>query len=104
MSNVTIRIPTPLRSYAGGADEVRVQAQTVGEALHALGAIHDGVLSRILDAAGQPRPFVNIFVSDANVRELDGLSSVLTEGAVISIVPTVAGGANVRVVSIAHLA
>ena len=40
MSNVTIRIPTPLRSYTGGADEVHVQA--VGEALHALGAAHDG--------------------------------------------------------------
>lgn len=53
MSGVTIRIPTPLRSYTGGADEVRVQAQTVGEALHALGAAHDGVLWRILDAAGE---------------------------------------------------
>jgi len=94
MSNVTIRIPTPLRSYTGGADEVRVQAQTVGEALQALGAVHDGVLSRILDVAGQPRPFVNIFISGNNVRGLDGLASAVAEGEVISIVPAVAGGAN----------
>ena len=28
---VTIRIPTPLRSYTDGADQVVVQAATVGE-------------------------------------------------------------------------
>lgn len=94
MSNVTIRIPTPLRSYTDGADEVRVQAQTVGEALYALGAAHEGVLWRILDAAGEPRQFVNIFVSGDNVRGLDGLASALAEGDVISIVPAVAGGVN----------
>lgn len=94
MSNVTIRIPTPLRSYTGGADEVRVQAQTVGEALYALGAAHVGVLSRILDATGKPRQFVNIYISGNNVRGLDGLASAVAEGEVISIVPAVAGGAN----------
>ena len=94
MSNVTIRIPTPLRTYTGGADEVRVQAQTVGEALDALGAAHDGVLSRILNAAGEPRPFVNIFISGDNVRGRDGLASAVAEGDVITIVPAVAGGSD----------
>ncbi|MBI5909711.1 MAG: MoaD/ThiS family protein [Betaproteobacteria bacterium] len=94
MSNVTIRIPTPLRSYTGGADEVRVQAQTLGEALHALGAAHDGVLSRVLDAAGEPRQFINIYIGGNNVRGLDGLASAVAEGEVISIVPAVAGGAD----------
>ena len=37
MSDVTIRVPTPLRSFTGGADEVAVQGGTVGEALEALG-------------------------------------------------------------------
>ena len=78
MSNVTIRIPTPLRSYTGGADEVRVQAQTVGEALHALGAAHDGVLWRILDAAGEPRQFVNIYIGGNNVRGATGERYVST--------------------------
>ena len=94
MNNVTIRIPTPLRSYTDGADEVRVRAQTVGEALRALGAAHDGLLSRILDVAGEPRPFVNIYVSGTNVRARDGLAGAVAEGEVISIVPAVAGGAD----------
>ena len=37
---VTIRIPTPLRGYTDGADQVAVRAATVGEALMALGAAH----------------------------------------------------------------
>jgi molybdopterin converting factor small subunit len=94
MSNVTIRIPTPLRSYTGGADEVQVQARTVEEALRTLGTVHNGLLSRILDASGTPRQFVNIFVNGNNMRGREGLASALAGGEVISIVPAVAGGAD----------
>jgi molybdopterin converting factor small subunit len=92
MSEVTIRIPTPLRSYTGGSDEVRVQAGTVGAALAALGAAHDGVLARVLSPEGELRQFVNVFVGSRNVRSLQGLSTPLAPGDVISIVPAVAGG------------
>ena len=37
MPSVTIRIPTPLRTYTGGRDEAKVDAGTVGEALHGIG-------------------------------------------------------------------
>jgi molybdopterin converting factor small subunit len=92
MSEVTIRIPTPLRTYTGGSDEVRVQAGTVGEALAALGAAHDGVLARVLSPEGELRQFVNVFVGSRNVRSLQGLATPLAPGDVISIVPAVAGG------------
>lgn len=92
MSEVTIRIPTPLRTYTGGSDEVRVQAGTVGEALVALGAAHDGVLARVLSPEGGLRQFVNVFVGSRNVRSLQGLATPLAPGDVISIVPAVAGG------------
>lgn len=92
MSDVTIRIPTPLRTYTGGRDEVRVQAVTVGEALAALGAAHDGVLARVLSPEGELRQFVNIFVGARNVRSLQGLATPVAPGDVLSIVPAVAGG------------
>ena len=94
MSAVTIRIPTPLRGFTRGADEVAVSAATVGEALQALGARHAGVLERVLDAEGKPRPFVNVFVGASDVRALQGLATRLADGAVISIVPAVAGGTS----------
>ena len=92
MATVTIRIPMPLRSYTGNADEVRIEAATVGEALQRLGAAHDGVLTRVLSPAGELRQFVNVFVGTRNIHSLDGLATALAEGDVIAIVPAVAGG------------
>jgi molybdopterin converting factor small subunit len=93
MSNVTIRIPTPLRSYTQGADEVRVDAATVAEALNALGSQHDGLLSRILAPGGEPRQFVNIYLGNQNIRAVQGLQTPVAEGDIVSIIPAVAGGA-----------
>lgn len=89
-----VRIPTPLRSFTGGADEVAVDGATVAEALDDLGRAHEGVLERVLDADGKVRSFVNVFVGDRNVRSLDGLATPIGEGDVISIVPAVAGGSS----------
>lgn len=92
MTTVTIRIPMPLRSYAGNAAEVRVEATTVGEALRQLCAAHGGVTPRILSPQGELREFVNVFVGDRNIRSLGGLATRLAEGDVLVIVPAVAGG------------
>jgi molybdopterin converting factor small subunit len=94
MSKVTVRIPTPLRAWTGGAAEIPVDGATVGEALRSLGRRHEGVLERILDGEGRVRGFVNVYVGDRNVRSLGGLDAPLDEGGVISIVPAVAGGAR----------
>jgi molybdopterin converting factor small subunit len=94
MNRVVIRIPTPLRGYTAGADEVAVDAATVAEALSRLGARHPGILERVIDDAGEPRQFVNIFVGGANVRALDGMATPLAEGAVLAIIPAVAGGTH----------
>ncbi len=94
MSRVLIRIPTPLRAYTEGADEVAVEAGTVAEALARLGERHPGILERVIDGSGAPRQFVNIFLGSQDVRALDGLDTPLPEGAVLAIIPAVAGGAH----------
>ena len=103
MSKATIRIPTPLRSFTGGASEVTVEGATVGEALHALEQRHEGILELVLDRAGAVRGFVNIYVGEQNVSVLGGLRAPLTDLAVISIVPAVAGGGSARQRRIAEL-
>ena len=89
---VSVRIPTTLRPLTGGAFEVEVEAGTVAEALSALEAAHPGLGDRLLDGSGQLHRFVNVFVSDEDVRFLDGLDTVVPEGGVVAIVPAVAGG------------
>jgi molybdopterin converting factor small subunit len=92
MSQTTIRIPTPLRTFTKGADEVRVRASSVQEALANLGEKCPGILERILDKDGKVRSFVNVYVGASDVRGLSGLETPLEDGAVLSIVPAVAGG------------
>jgi len=93
MPTVTVRIPTPLRSFTGGADEVQVEGGDVGEALAALREGHEGLVENVLNADGELRSFVNVFVGSNNVRSREGLRTPLSEGDVMSIVPAVAGGA-----------
>jgi molybdopterin synthase sulfur carrier subunit len=88
----TVRIPTALRTLTGGAGEVSVEGSTVGEILKSLDAAHPGLAERIFDDTGALRRFVNVFVADEDIRFLDGLSTPVTEGQAVSIIPAVAGG------------
>jgi molybdopterin converting factor small subunit len=86
-----VRIPTPLRTLTGGADEVTASGSTVGEVLEDLERKHPGIRDRLLDDKGVRR-FVNIYVGEDDVRFLDGLKTTLKSGDQISIVPAIAGG------------
>jgi molybdopterin synthase sulfur carrier subunit len=89
---VTIRIPTTLRPLSGGASTVSVEGNTLAEVLTALNAIHPGFSDRLFDDAGNLHKFVNVFVSDDDVRYLDGLNTKVPAGETVSISPAVAGG------------
>jgi len=88
-----IHIPTPLRSYAGGRDAVDVEAGTVGEALDALTTAHPGLRPHLYSDDGKLRAFVNVYLNDDDIRYLDGGTTPVREGDVLSIVPSIAGGA-----------
>ncbi|GMQ90510.1 MAG: molybdopterin-synthase adenylyltransferase MoeB [Gammaproteobacteria bacterium] len=94
MSTVTVRIPTPLRSFTDGADEVRVDGTTVDDVLKALGTAHAGLLERVMNPQGELRNFVNVYIGSDNVRSLEGLATPVSDNDVVSIVPAVAGGAG----------
>ncbi len=90
--SVRVRIPTQLRPLAGGAGEVQVDGATVGDALKGLDAVHPGFAERLFDDSGNLRRFVNVFVGEEDIRFLEGLDTPVPTGAVVSVVPAVAGG------------
>ena len=51
-----------------------------------------GIRGRIVDDEGKLRRFVNVYVGNEDVRFLDGLSTPVSDGAEISVIPAVAGG------------
>ena len=90
--SVTVRVPTTLRTLTAGVAEIAVEGSTVAEVLDNLEGAHPGFKERILDGEGVLRRFVNVFVSDDDVRFLDGLGTEVPPGETLSIVPAVAGG------------
>ena len=89
-----ILIPTPLRQYVGNQSAVEVSGGTVGEALAALRNEHGAIAKHLFDDAGAIRSFVNVYVNDDDIRHLDQTDTSLGAGDTISIVPSVAGGAE----------
>ena len=89
--DVTVRIPTPLRTLTGGEEQVAVSGETVRQVIEQLEKNHPGMRDRLMDDKGVRR-FVNIYVGDEDIRFLDGLDTKLKSGDEISIVPAIAGG------------
>lgn len=92
---VVVRLAPILRELAGGAAKVDLElgdGATVGEALDAVADVHPGVGRRVRDEQDVVRRHVNVFLGSDNIRDLDGQSTALTDGAEISVLPAVSGG------------
>ncbi len=89
-----ILIPTPLRQFAGGNDSVDVDASNVGEALEKLVTAHPEIKKNLFNDEGKLRSFVNIYVSDEDIRYLGKEATAVSADDTISIVPSIAGGSG----------
>ena len=92
MTTARVRVPTPLRAFTEGEEEVIVEGPTVGAVLAELGSRYAGLLERVLTPEGETRHFVNIYLGSNDIRSLQGMATLVSEGDVLSIVPAVAGG------------
>ncbi|GHJ59057.1 molybdopterin synthase sulfur carrier subunit [Nocardioides sp. OK12] len=90
--SVSVRIPTILRTYTGGASEVEASGATLADVLDDLESRHTGIRGRILDDNGALRRFVNVYVGNDDVRFLDDLATPTPDGVQVSVIPAVAGG------------
>lgn len=89
---VRVRVPTPLRKFTNGADEVDAQGNNVRSLVEDLDQKFPGIKERICDESGKIRRFVNVYVNGDDIRFLQNLETSLKEGDNISIVPAIAGG------------
>ena len=90
--SVRVRVPTPLRKYTQGADEVNAQGNNIKSLVDDLEKNYPGIKERICDDTGKVRRFVNVYVNGDDIRFLQNLDTSLKEGDSISIVPAIAGG------------
>ncbi len=87
-----LKIPTPLRSYTDGQTEVKVAGKTVAQAMEQLVVRYPALRPHLYNGDGRLRPFVNLFVGENNVKDLQGLDTPLEDGERVLLVPSIAGG------------
>ena len=91
---VKVIIPTPLRQFAGKQESVNLEAGTVGDALSALTSQFSDLKKHLYSDDGRLRSFVNVYVNDEDIRYLQREKTAVQQGDTISIVPSIAGGAE----------
>jgi molybdopterin synthase sulfur carrier subunit len=89
---IKVRVPTPLRRFTGGVDEVVADGDSIRNVIEDLDRRHPGIRERLLDDSGELRRFVNVYLNGDDIRFLNQLNSKVKDGDDISIVPAIAGG------------
>ena len=89
---IRVRVPTPLRRFTGGVDEVPASGASIRAVIEDLEQRHPGMRERLFDEKGELRRFVNVYLNGDDIRFLDQLNSKVKDGDEISIVPAIAGG------------
>ena len=78
---VVVKIPTQLRTAAGGQSEAVLEGSTVQEVLDGLFERFEELRPRLADDDGSLRRFVNVYLAGEDIRFLDGLSTPVSDGA-----------------------
>lgn len=88
----TVFIPTPLRKFTNNAAKLDIQGNNVSEVVNTLTINFPDIKRHLINADGKIPSFINIFVDDDDIRNLQQEQTVVKENTVISIVPAIAGG------------
>ena len=91
---VQVVLPGALADVAGGVRHLDVEpvGDTLADLLDALAVQHPVLCRRIRDETGRVRRFVNVYVDGEDVRWQGGLATAVRDGAVVQVLPSVAGG------------
>jgi len=87
-----LKIPTPLRYYTNGQAEVAVAGSDVAEAMRDLVGKYPTLEQHLYNGDGKLRNFVNLFLGENNIKDLQGLETPLNEGDTLRLIPSIAGG------------
>lgn len=88
-----VTIPTPLRRFTSDDALIEVESGTITGILDELDSRYPGLRARLCEDSGKLRRFFNIYVDGEDVRFLNDLDTQVPDGAEVSIIPAISGGA-----------
>lgn len=81
-----------MKYYVNNQSEISVPAASVAELVEAILAQYPALRPHLYDAEGSLRRHFNIFVNGANIRDLNGMDTPLTEVDKVIFMASAAGG------------
>ncbi|HEX9725638.1 MAG TPA: molybdopterin-synthase adenylyltransferase MoeB [Vicinamibacteria bacterium] len=91
---VKVMIPTPLRAFTDKREAVELEGKNVAELLANLTEKYQPLRKHLFNDEGKLRNFVNVYVNEEDIRYLSREETPLKDSDVVSIVPSIAGGAT----------
>jgi sulfur-carrier protein len=87
-----VRIPPVLRAQAENQKQVELEGDTVAAILAHLVERFPGLRPQLVGADGQVNRFVNIYVNDQDIRNLQRLETPVGPSDTVVLLPAMAGG------------
>jgi molybdopterin synthase sulfur carrier subunit len=90
---ITVEIPTALRRFTAGANNIECSAQALPELFTQLEERYPDLKRHLRDESGHIRPFLNVYVNEEDIRFLGSDAYLFQDGDRVLLVPSIAGGA-----------
>ncbi len=92
--SITVQLPTALRPYVDRQAAVSLEGKTVADVLDRLTVRYSALKPHLMGPDGNLRSFVNVYLNDSDVRDLQGGQTPVKDGDTLLIVPAIAGGSD----------
>ena len=89
---VNVLIPTVLRKYTLGKDQISANGLNIREVLRSLEGQFQGFTQNLYAEDGDLKPFINIYVNEEDIRFLQDLDTPVQNNDTVTILPAIAGG------------
>ncbi len=90
---VKVFISTTLRSFTNRDSNLKLEGRTIGEVLNDLIKKYPDAGKALFDENNNLRPFINVYVNDENINDLNGIDTNIEDRDEVLLLPVIAGGA-----------
>lgn len=90
--SVTVCIPGPIRQYTNQVAEIVLEGNTVREVLESFKSHFPDAGARFFSSGSRIARFMNLYLNDEDIRNLNNLDTPVSENDTLSIVLAIAGG------------
>lgn len=87
-----LKVPSLMRYYVNNQIEIHLHGDTVGAMIADLVQTYPDIRVHLMDKNGNLRRYINLFVNENNIRDLNDLDTIVREDDRVVLLPSISGG------------